>query len=84
MPLPIRGSQALARHRTPSLCPKRKALRLFTMKSEMLCNPEFCGLLKVSPDVYGVNGCAPGHACGEPPARANPEFNALRLITQMA
>ena len=54
------------------------------MKSEMLCNPEFCGLLKVSPDVYGVNGCAPGHACGEPPARANPEFTTARLITQFA
>ena len=60
------------------------AFRLFTMTSEMLCNQEFCGLLKVSADVYGVNGCAVGYASGQLPAKAPREFDAARHITHMA
>ena len=60
------------------------AFRLFTMTSEMLCNSEFCDLLKVSPEAYGVNGCAVGYARAEPPIRVSREFDAGSLITEMA
>lgn len=59
------------------------AFRLFTMTSEMLCNPEFCELLKISAEDYGVNGCAVGYAREELAARPPREFDPGRLITEM-
>ena len=60
------------------------AFRLFTMTADLLANPAFCALLQLSPDLYGVNGCAVGLAGSERPERAARAFDAARLITEMA